>query len=910
MCASIASLARARTVQGLAVSLAILLAACGSDATGPNPPPPPPPPPPGQVPAVVAVAAGDGQSTAPGTAVAVAPAVVVRDTEGRGVPGATVTFAVTVGGGSIDVNEVLTDAAGIASMPSWKLGPMPSENRLRATVATLDPVEFKATGRYLVATTPVSGTVTLPAGSSIELATLRVQTGIADVPVAPNGAFTASALPGGVQVAVAEAPSGAPLLFGWFDAAHRTLNARTTAEMMVYFDVGGYTLPEVARREALRQFLGTFDLNALVAAISAAIGGTGAAASLDTPAIRQARLEVLERFRAAAAMPRGIIIDPAGVEQSGVFVDQVGLNNITITNHRRRRIAAFVDRVSYVQKGVAGANPSPAAGAPIVLGAVESATSVIGTGVDILFGTMAWEPVVSEPQPVPLAPADAVATRYRVTVVGPGLRNPAVTLTAMQRDAQRRAALETLILEAVIPLLDQVLQADNALQSRGTGGDVTSAVSTIVELLPTEALEAAVAGDLQKALIETWGVLLDAGPAQDLLLNALMTMIASKGVPQDVILAKAKSWGKALGIVEAIATFGDLYFVVDHSASAQDAVTWDVNVAEAQVRLNPPTALIPNVDLALFHATVLDATDGGPAPVFRYRWSTTGTVGQICAQFAGCSTSIPASSRDVVSYFPDASKEGTDEVQVVVYYVENGQEHVIGEATAQVTTYAPKVEIAPQQSSIDYDEQVQLTATVDARLQDGGVLRYRWATAGSLGSFLFGETDTETDNNFITYTATQHVEGTETVTVTVTSTKNGVTRTLGSATATILVEHEQPTVIFGSWTTQGPVGLDPGRSCVTAYIAVPLIDGARSYQVRAYGFNDTAHWGQQITFGVTPPTEAYIPCGPGWGQSGTVGNEYRFFLTGFAGPDASIGSALSSFQSRFAGMVVEVTVQY
>ncbi len=894
----------------LAALVATCLIGCGGDPSGPGTPPPPSGPV-ETTPTSVAIAAGNSQATAPGTAVAMAPAVVVRDDASHGVAGVTVTFTVEAGGGSMIAETAQTDANGVATSAGWRLGPMPAENRMKATVAGLPPAQFTATGRYLVPTTPVPGMVTLPTGASLAAATLRLETAIADVPVGADGAFLASAEPAGVQLAAAHAPNGAPVMMGWFDGSHHALSARTTAEVLTYFDLGGYQMPEVERRDSIRSYLRRADLDPLVTAITAMLRGPAAGATLATSAIVQARVALLQQLRSSGILARAIIIDPSGQEQSGVFVDQVGLNAITITNHRRRRISAFVDRVSYVPKGLGGSVPSPAAGQPIPLAAVTAATSVIGTGIDILFGKMAWAPVVSAPQPVPLAPANAVATRYQVIVVGPGVPNPNVPLTTEQRAEQRRASFETFILEGLLPLLDQLLQADNALQSRGTGTDVSSLVSEFVDLLPSGVLEAAASGDMQGALQGAWTLLQDSGHGQDLLLNVFMTTIAANGVPQDVILAKAKEWTKVLTIVEAIATAGDLFYVVKHSASAYDAEIWDVNVGEAQVRLDPPNALISNQQLQLLHAVVLEATDGGPVPVFHYRWSTTGSVGEICAQFAGCGTSIPSSSRDVVSYSPDTHKEGTDQVTVVVFIVENGKEHVIGEASSTITTYAPKVEIAPQQSSIDYDGQVQLTATVDPQLLDGGALTYTWNTAGALGTFLLGQTSAQTTLNTINYVASRHIEGTETVTVSVTSTKNGVTRNLGSATATILVEHQRPTIVMGSWATTQPVALDAGRSCVEAYISFPLVADARSYSVHAYGFNDTAAGRNDIRFGVTPPIQPYAGCSlAGWGQDGSTGSEYRFMLTAFAGPNSSVGPAAAGFGPRFAGMVVEVTVSY
>lgn len=893
----------------LAAMAAPILIGCGGDPSGPDTPPPPSVPVEAR-PATVEISTGNNQATAPGTAVAVAPTVVVKDSTGKGVAGVPVAFTIEAGGGAMATDTVLSDATGLAAS-AWRLGPMPAENRMKATVAGIAPVHFTASGRYLVPTTPVSGLVMLPSGASLAPASLRLETGIADVPVGADGSFLASALPGGVQLAAAHAPNGSPVLMGWFDGPHHALTARTTAEVLAYFDLGGYQMPEAALRDSVRSYLSLEDLEPLVSAISTMLHGSAAAATLAAPAIIQARVALLQRLRSAGSLPRGIIIDPSGQEQSGVFVDQVGLNNVTITNHRRRRISAFVDRVSYVPQGLSGSIPSPVAGQPIPLAAVTAATSVIGTGINLLFGNSAWTPVVSAPQPVPLAPANAVSTHYRVTVVGPGSPNPNVPLTIEQRAEQRRTSFETMVLEALLPLLDQLLQADNALQSHGTGTDVSSLVSQFVDVLPSGVLESAASGDMQGALQGAWTLLQDSGPGQELLLNVFMTTIAANGVPKDVILAKAKEWTKVLTIVEAIATAGDLFYVVKHSATAYDAETWEVNVGQAQVRLDPPASLISNLDLQVLHAVVLEATGGGPAPVFHYRWSTTGTVGQICAQFAGCSTSIPSSSRDVVSYFPDSNKEGTDQVTVVVFIVENGKEEVIGDATATITTVAPKVDIAPQQSSIDYNQTVQLSAIVDSRLLDGGTLTYDWNTAGALGTFLLGQTSAQTSLPSINYVSNRQIEGTETVTVTVTSTKNGVTRNLGSATATILVEHQRPTIVMGTWGISPSVSLANGRECVEAYISFPVIADARSYSVHAYGFNDTATGQNNLTFPVVPPLPIQAGCSDlGWGHDGSTGQEYIHMLSGFAGPANSISGAIASFTSRFAGMIVEVTVSY
>lgn len=97
--------------------------------------------------ATIAKNAGDGQSATAGTAVAVAPSVIVRDQYNNPVPNVSVTFAVTVGGGSITGATQATNVSGIATVGSWTLGTTAGPNGLSATSGTLtgSPVSFTAT---------------------------------------------------------------------------------------------------------------------------------------------------------------------------------------------------------------------------------------------------------------------------------------------------------------------------------------------------------------------------------------------------------------------------------------------------------------------------------------------------------------------------------------------------------------------------------------------------------------------------------------------------------------------------------------------------------------------------------------------------------------------------------------------
>ena len=96
----------------------------------------------------IALKAGDAQSASAGTAVSTAPSVIVTDAGGMPVPGVSVTFAVASGSGSATGASPKTDASGVATVGSWKLGAVAGVNTLTATSAMLagSPVTFTATG--------------------------------------------------------------------------------------------------------------------------------------------------------------------------------------------------------------------------------------------------------------------------------------------------------------------------------------------------------------------------------------------------------------------------------------------------------------------------------------------------------------------------------------------------------------------------------------------------------------------------------------------------------------------------------------------------------------------------------------------------------------------------------------------
>jgi hypothetical protein len=72
-------------------------------------------------------------------------ALKVSDQFGNGVPGVSVTYFVTAGGGSLSLATATTDSSGVANGPTWRLGRSASAQAVTAVAASAFQIAFTAT---------------------------------------------------------------------------------------------------------------------------------------------------------------------------------------------------------------------------------------------------------------------------------------------------------------------------------------------------------------------------------------------------------------------------------------------------------------------------------------------------------------------------------------------------------------------------------------------------------------------------------------------------------------------------------------------------------------------------------------------------------------------------------------------
>lgn len=89
----------------------------------------------GNQPTSITVASGNFASARYGTVVTPAPTVLVASASGP-LAGATVSFTVQSGAGSLASTTAVTNASGVATLPQWTLGPAPGTNVVRAAAGS------------------------------------------------------------------------------------------------------------------------------------------------------------------------------------------------------------------------------------------------------------------------------------------------------------------------------------------------------------------------------------------------------------------------------------------------------------------------------------------------------------------------------------------------------------------------------------------------------------------------------------------------------------------------------------------------------------------------------------------------------------------------------------------------------
>jgi hypothetical protein len=262
--------------------------------------------------AQIAAQSGNAQTGVVGATLTQPLVVKVAASDGVGVAGTTVTFAVATGGGSVANASVVSDASGLAQT-TWKLGTGSGAQSVTATAGTLanSPLTFianaqAATATKLVVTTqPVNGA----AGTALTAVVVSAEDDIGNV---------ATGFTGPVTVAFGTSVAGAKL--GGTATVNAVAGVATFSALTVSKNGTGYTL--VASGTGLTSATtGAFDIAVgAPAKLAFAVGpADGVASVVMNPAIvvnaEDSQGNVTTAFTGAVTL--GFALNPTGATLGG-----------------------------------------------------------------------------------------------------------------------------------------------------------------------------------------------------------------------------------------------------------------------------------------------------------------------------------------------------------------------------------------------------------------------------------------------------------------------------------------------------------------------------------------------------------------------------------------------------------------
>jgi len=726
---------------------------------------------------------------------------------------------------------------------------------------------------------PVTGTVQLPAGSTLQLASMNVVTCIGETPVAADGSYRASQPAGGTALAFAADSSGKSVMMGFMDAENSPtglkLNAKSTAVALIFQALPAYTLPRetwpkviellnadkntdtlaqvVAQRLAANAYAIADKDAVLLTAISTAVGAIRGSTTAQTSSLLHSNDSSSKSFNvevvSKADAPAQMIVEPSA-ERSGVRVGpSVDGNGIIITNGFRRHLWAYVFRTGWKAKtDPVGASPHylspwecivPGKSFSGYIQAVNGYQGTMGTIIDFLNGQVAYSPVTTDTIPLPVLPTDAERAYYKVFVVGPSWKSgdleselPAEYAGStfgneLVATEQKMDAL-TFFQEVAFPAILTVFPADSIGKNLGNakmGALVEDVVKVVSNTYPqmTEQLH----GHDYKGALITYLKAFDSSTIRESVVESMIRYGLLKGG----FAMKAAAFLGDLNIyVSAIDKFlaaGDLGIVSAQLLSSSRFLQWDATAVKPYIRIqNNPSSVTVGLDVSLTCYGV-----DGITGTKEYHWSTPGAHGHLADSHGNTGVSFTSSDQIVRYVADDNAKDGDqDTVAVTAYLKKNSTTYELGSAQASILITDTKRDVTfiPASPVVNPNDSIRLDISILPSLPDGTVVEYDWTSTSAKGTLTGPAGESAPFTKPYAFYKAGSAAGSDTVTVTawrLTADKKRILVNTGTVTVRVgstrtVRLQKTPWQVSGAW--YGQTG---------TYLIFKKVPGAKRYNI-------------------------------------------------------------------------------
>ena len=536
-------------------------------------------------------------------------------------------------------------------------------------------------------TRDVAGSVAMPVGNDVDLDTLTIHTSVGSYPVAADGTFSVDVAAGADTEIGVETAGGELLLLGISRGGDVVLSPASTAEALLYYLVGAMWLPaehqdtvrdllsdrvetDALAAELERQLVsgtnglaepdqGTVDAltaahQALFADVEvAALAGVAARAAGDrrsrpvAPAdgvapSQRTHFEGAPLVVPAALDGTNIVIDPSGTVQSGVQVLQNPTGSGVVAQNEVRRPAALLAYEVAWENADGVETPTDP---PRLVGQVDVPATgqleLLEALFDVVTGDAPWSPVLSPPVDLP-GRDNASRTHYRLVVLAPSI---STTVPAIMSDPTfaefhdewddiiQEKSLELFLDELLLPLVEVYGLGKLAQYDAQKLTQMRARVHRLADehLLGLGVYLRAGRSGYADALRFAIDRLVESREFRLELMDTIFDALAKSDQNRFAIeslerrLAGRASASGVTAAVQAMLVAGDVAKIMSDLQGAP-AVEWAAISAPALFALSPAQATVTR-DSPSAQFTVVPK--GSISGHFVYRWSTSGTHGEI-----------------------------------------------------------------------------------------------------------------------------------------------------------------------------------------------------------------------------------------------------------------------------------------
>jgi von Willebrand factor type D domain len=605
----------------------------------------------------------------------------------------------------------------------------------------------------------MTGKVALPSGSSLNLTALKVQNSLGSVALAGDGSYTLPGFEGFGQLTVVLSPSGQPMLFNLVDATHTSINARTTAETLLYFGAGVYQQAPEVRDQLIKLLPDVPGLSKLENAITSSLAANPDSLSAQNPAVQNALRELVKGFQntelstanGRPVSPRGVVINPAG-ERSGVNTNIDVPNAVHFTNSSRRRAWLFLDRESFTPEGSSTATPSPAKLRDFEIQPVTGLNGgTFQAFIDIMdahYGNKAYaySPVDSERIDLPVVDGSKKTT-YKAVLVGCGKQpGDLAALTSEQNKQRETICIKHYSADILLPFLVNTVMgiapwaAGNTAKQKFltdlTGNFVTDMVNLINQDRFGDLKSKILAGQMSEAAKVLFNDAATSNTLRTLLVNAVEyakrtnpTAFETTGMG-----AAASGFNNVINLSGALLAGFDTSLQVTTYLYSNQADIWTIDVNRSKIY-----ATASPKSIGIFACSdIVVKVDGEnlESGEWLYHWQNTATVGHLTNPRNAAVEDVFDASTPKVKYCADTNlgHEGTDAITVEVSKKNGSQPNeVIGSGQVNVEVARDfHVRVAPKSLSLSAKVGSSIIGTVQV-VNTGEPMVYT-ATASGIGA--------------------------------------------------------------------------------------------------------------------------------------------------------------------------------